>query len=168
MLSRPLALLTLPMILACAPKKNPVYAIHAGGDGDLGDSAVAWVSSDKEISSDVPTPLFYEGKFYILNGGRHTISCVEPGSGKVIWSENLDGYTRKNAKFETSPTGADGKIYFMNHLGHVFVVEAGDRFKMVHNVAMGTRDERYARSSISAAQGNLFIRTDYKLYCIGE
>lgn len=156
------------VVLACAPKKNPVYAINAGAEGVLRDSEIAWVSSDKEISSDVPTPLFYEGRFYILNGDRRALSCVEPKTGKVIWSENLDGFVKKGAKIETSPTGADGKIYFMNMLGHVFVVEAGDRFKMLHNVAMGTAEERFARSSISAAQGNLFIRTDYKLYCIGD
>lgn len=156
------------VILACAPKKNPVYALKAGGQGVLDDSALAWVSSSKEVSSDVPTPLFYEGRFYILNGGRHTLNCVEPETGKVIYSQNLDRYVDKKAKFEASPTGADGKIYFMNHLGHVFVVKAGDKFELLHDTAMGDRNERYVRSSISAAQGNLFVRTDSKLYCIGD
>ncbi|MFV1995337.1 MAG: serine/threonine protein kinase, partial [Verrucomicrobiales bacterium] len=67
-----------------------------------------------------------------------------------------------------SPTGADGKIYFMDHLGQDFVVAAGDKFELLHQVAMGDKEERYARSSIAAAHGNLFIRTNKRLYCIGK
>lgn len=159
------------VVLACAPKKNPVYAIVPTREGGvLDDSNVAWVSEEAEISADVPTPLFYDGYFYILNGNsaRSAISCVEPRTGKVIWSESLASYQDKKAKFEASPTGGDGKIYLMNHLGHVFVVKAGDRFKMLHHVEMGGKGERNARSSIALAGGNLFVRTDTKLFCIGD
>ena len=54
--------------LACAPKKEPVFAVKLGGTGVLDDSALAWVSEDKAITADVPTPLYYGGRFYILNG----------------------------------------------------------------------------------------------------
>ena len=55
------------VILACAPKKEPIYAIKAGGNGDLSDNedAVAWTSVDpKIVSSDVPTPAFAYGDFF--------------------------------------------------------------------------------------------------------
>ncbi|MFV1994555.1 MAG: PQQ-binding-like beta-propeller repeat protein, partial [Verrucomicrobiales bacterium] len=117
------------IILACAPKKNPVYAVKAGGKGSMGEEALAWVSEEAEVSADVPTPLFYQGRFYILNGAKHVLNCVEPASGKVIYSQPLGDFVKKRAKFETSPTGADGKIYFMDHLGQVFVVAAGDKFE---------------------------------------
>ncbi|MCB1063344.1 MAG: PQQ-binding-like beta-propeller repeat protein [Verrucomicrobiae bacterium] len=153
------------VVLACAPKKQPVFAIHAGGSGNLNNSAIAWTSAEtKNVSSDVPTPLFYQGRFYILNEGKKVLNCVEPSTGKVIWSEALDA----KVKLESSPTAADGKIYLMSHLGEVFVVKAGDDFKLLHSTQMGEDQSVNIRASIVPAHGNLFIRTDDKVFCIGE
>ena len=106
--------------LACGPKNAPIFAVKLGGNGTLPNSAIQWQSTERDVTSDVPTPLFYNGKFYVLNGGKKQLLCVEPSDGKVIWSGNLE--TR--AVFESSPTAADGKIYLMDHRGNVFVVSA--------------------------------------------
>jgi outer membrane protein assembly factor BamB len=152
------------IVLACAPKGAPVYAVPLGGEGKLLDSNLAWISEGKEVNSDVPTPLFYEGRFYILNDRNKFLSCVEPRSGKVIWSERLDA----KVKIEASPTAADGKIFLLSHLGEVFVVQAGDEFKLLHQTQLGESQSTNIRSSIVPAQGNLFIRTNDKLFCIGQ
>ncbi|MEM7145672.1 MAG: PQQ-binding-like beta-propeller repeat protein [Verrucomicrobiota bacterium] len=156
------------VILACAPKKQPVYAVKEGLSGDYTgkDDALAWVSEDKEISTDVATPLYYEGRFYVLNsnGPKKYLNCIDPATGEVIYREMIPA----KGKIEASPTGADGKIYLMSFLGEVFVVKAGDAFELLHETVMGGRNCTMARSSIAAAQGNLFIRTDGKLYCVGE
>src|SRR5262249_9173045 len=62
------------VVLACAPKGSPVFACKAGAKGNQDDSVLAWKSEDREVSSDVCTPLYYKGRFYILNGDRKTIS----------------------------------------------------------------------------------------------
>lgn len=152
------------VILACAPKKQPVYAVAAGASGTLAFDEMLWQSNDKEVSADVPTPLFYRGRFYILNEGRKSLSCVEPKTGRVIWSERLDA----KVKLESSPTGADGKIYLMSHLGEIFVVKAGDEFELLHQTQLGESQSINIRASIAAAQGQLFIRTDRKLFCVGK
>ena len=83
--------------LACGPKDSPVYAVKLGGKGSLANTDLAWQSfvqstedaakaarslDNREISSDVPTPLFYEGKFYVLNGAKKKLVCLAP-DGKV-------------------------------------------------------------------------------------
>ena len=86
-----------------------------------------WTSDPKVVTSDVSTPAFYEGKFYILDSGRRTLSCVEPKTGKVIWT----GETGSKSKFESSPTVADGKVYMTNFWGDVYVAKAGgDKFEL--------------------------------------
>jgi hypothetical protein len=70
-------------------------------------------------------------------------------------------------KIESSPTGADDKIYFQNFRGEVFVVSAGDQFKLLQTVPMGDEGDDQLRSSIAVSQGGLFIRTGHKLYCVG-
>jgi outer membrane protein assembly factor BamB len=153
------------VVLVCAPKGAPVYAFKAGANGKQDDSAIAWKSSEREVSSDVATPLFYKGKFYILKGEpRVAISRVEPATGKVEWTGELD--TR--IKIESSPTAADDKIYFQNFHGEVFVVAAADQFKLLGTIPMGDDGDDQLRSSIAISHGELFIRNGHKLYCVGN
>lgn len=152
--------------LASAPKGAPIYAVKLGLNGTLADSDLAWTSTEREVSTDVCSPLFYQGKFWIVAGERQTkaISCVDPATGKPIWTGELE----PRAKIESSPTGADGKIYFMNFRGEVFIVEAGKEFKLIRTIPMGDDGDNDLRATIPAAYGNLFIRTGSKLYCVGK
>lgn len=151
------------VILGCGPKREPVYAVKAGGAGDVSVSGLAWKSEERgAVTTDVPTPLFYRGKFYILSDLRKTLSCVEPADGKVLWSTPLPGPTMCWA----SPTGADGKLYLMSLRGEVHVVDAaGGQILATNAMAEGEND---LRSSIAAAHGCLFLRTNTRLYCIGK
>jgi outer membrane protein assembly factor BamB len=151
------------IVLACAPKGSPVYAVKAGLSGNLGDADLAWVSTTREVSSDVSTPLHYQGSIYLLNSDRKLLSRLEPATGRVIWQGELAA----RSKFEASPLGADGRIYLINHDGQVFVVRAGgDEFALLHQTDMGDDNDRELRSSVIAARGQLFVRTGRKLYCL--
>lgn len=157
--------------VVCSPKKRPVFGVKLGLSGKQDDSALAWTSDPKaDFTSDVSTPAFYEGKLYVLDSDRKAISCIEPATGKVIWT----GDTGSKSKFESSPTIADGKIYMTNFWGDVYVVKAGgDKFELlsVNEMGDGTKpngDAKSCRSSIAAANGALYIRTQDKLYCVGN
>ncbi len=152
------------VILVCAPKRDPVYAIKAGGSGQRGDDAIAWISEDvREVSSDVPTPAYYRGDFFILSDVRKTLSRVEPKTGKVKWKVRTPGVS----KYEASPLAADGKIYLMNFAGDVVVVNA-ENGKVISEIPMKATGEYNIRSSIVASGGQLFIRTNRKLFCVGK
>ncbi len=154
------------IVLACAPKKNPVYAFSLDSRGD---AKLVWTSDAKEVSSDVSTPLFYEGSFYVLDSDRKAISRVEPATGKVIWRGELPS----RAKLEASPTAADGKIYCINFWGEVFVVKAGgESFELLHSTDMGdgskpSGSDQSVRASIGISENSLFIRAQDKLYRVG-
>lgn len=152
------------IILACAPKRDPIYAIKAGGEGLLDDRSVAWTSEDvREISSDVPTPAYYDGDFFVLSDVRKNLSRVQPRTGKVKWTVRTPG----SAKYEASPLAADGKIYLMNFIGDVVVVNAADG-EIINVISMDQPSEDAVRSSVIAAHGQLFIRTNRRLYCVGK
>lgn len=150
-------------ILISAPKGDPVYAIAAGGNGTVPDSAKLWVSEGKAVTTDVPTPLFYDGYFYILNDRNKFLTCVHPVSGQVVWSKEI----KAKVKLEASPTGVDGKIYLMSHLGEVFVFSAGpDGGEVLNETTFGESQSVNIRSSIVPANGTLYIRTDKVLYAV--
>ena len=153
------------IVLVCAPKREPLYAVEADGGASGGPHANAWVSRDvKELSSDVPTPAFYDGDFFVLSDVRKSLSRVEPRSGKPKWTVDTPG----GVKYEASPLVADGKIYLINFSGQVAIFSAADG-KLLRVIPMEeTTDHDPIRASISAAHGQLFIRTTHKLYCVGK
>jgi outer membrane protein assembly factor BamB len=150
--------------LACAPKGDPVYAVKLGLNGKLSDDDLAWTSAGKrEISTDVPTPLFYQDDFFVVSDVRKSLSRVEPATGKIKWTVELPG--RK--KFEASPTGADGKIYMQNFGGEVVVADA-ETGKILGISEMGKPGDDMIRSSVAVADGNLYIKTNDELFCVGK
>jgi outer membrane protein assembly factor BamB len=151
-------------ILVCAPKDHPVYAVKAGGSGWLGDEGLLWSSHrTREVSSDVPTPAFYDGDFFVLNKKRpSSLSRVEPRTGKVKWTTRQLG----RAEHEASPTAADGKLYLINFDGDVTVIRAEDGQVLATNPMEPNKTKDIIRSSIVATQGHLLIRTNSKLYCV--
>ncbi len=154
------------VILVCAPKRSPIYAIRPDGEGVLDENAIVWTSqkNEKERSSDVPTPAYYDGDFFILNDlGKH-LSRVEPRTGKIKWTIETPG----RAKYEASPLAADGKIYIINHAGEAAVINAQNG-TVINFINMDEPSGReVVRASISAAYGQLFIRTTRRLYCVGK
>jgi outer membrane protein assembly factor BamB len=141
-----------------------VYAVKAGAKGE---GELAWKSAGRtdDISSDVCTPLFYQGKFYVMYGeGRDkTLSSVNPATGKADWQVNLES----RALVRTSPTAADGKIYLQSHAGEVFVVDAKDG-KILNRTMLGEKGDDLTRASVAIASGQLFIRTNGALFCVGR
>lgn len=156
--------------LACTPKNNPVFGLPLEKTGKLADSDVLWTSDPKEVTSDVSTPLFCKGHFYVLDSGRKTFSCVEPKTGKVLWT----GETGSKSKFECSPVAADGKIYATNFWGEVYVVAADpSAFKLLHVASMGNGskaqgNDESVRASVAIANNRLYIRTQDKIHCVGQ
>lgn len=151
------------LVIACAPKQEPVFAIRPDGSGDVSGTHLAW--STREFSSDVCVPLFYKEKLYVLNGdGPKTLYRVEPSTGKVEASVKLGG----GDVFRASPTAADGKIYCMNEAGEVWVIkDAGDKLEIAAKADLGEGSSTATRSSIALGNGQIFVRTADKLLCFG-
>ncbi len=145
------------LIIACAPRGDPVLAIRDGGKGVVTGTQIAWRLN--EFPSDCVTPLFYQHRLFVLDGDHQVMTCVDPQTGAKKWQGNLG----VREIFRASPTGADGKVYCLSESGTAVVLEAGDEFKILATIRMG---ESPVRSSIAVAHGDLFIRTAKHLYCV--
>ncbi|MCP4711815.1 MAG: PQQ-binding-like beta-propeller repeat protein, partial [Planctomycetes bacterium] len=112
------------LIMVIAPRGGqPMYALKAGGSGMLDSDEVVW-TFDRD-TPDVCTPLYYQGRIYVLDGVRKVISCLDPKTGRQIWQGELG----RGPVYRASPTGADGKIYCVSEGGEVVVLAAGEEFK---------------------------------------
>lgn len=150
-------------VLVSAPKRAPVYALKLSPRGPLGPDGVLWQSSGRPnpVSSDVPTPLAYHERFFVLSESGK-LSRVKPDNGLVEWTVELPDRTA----WEASPTGADGRVWCLSHAGVLVSVDAGSG-ALVMSAEMGEEDGPPVRSSVAAAHGALFVRTQARLVCIG-
>jgi hypothetical protein len=73
------------------------------------------------------------------------------------WRERFGG------RHSPSPVYADSRIYFLSEQGESIVIEPGGEYKELARNSIGG----LCRASIAVSQGNLFIRNDEALFCIG-
>jgi outer membrane protein assembly factor BamB len=122
------------------------------------ESGIAW--SSKEGHTDWSTPLLYRGRLFVLDGAKKTVGCFDPSTGARKWSGSLG----VSEPVWSSPTGADGKLYLVSERGTVFVLAAGDEFKILSKTEL---NEEPVRASVAVARGQVFVRTARNLYCFG-
>jgi len=148
------------IILACEPQDNTIRALQPDGTGR---ARILWTEEEHhEISADVSTPAVWDGDFIVLNDGRKTLCRLEAATGKIKWNTPLPG----NQIYQAAPTVADGRVYVMNFAGEVAVVNAASG-AVLNTIAMGEPGDDQTRSAIAVSGGELFIRTNHKLFCIG-
>ncbi len=146
------------MVIFCQPRGRTLFAIDGSKTGQLSEKDLAWKYEGNV--PDVCSPLVMDGKLFILDGDRKIMTCLNPKTGEVYWSERLD----INEVFQASPTGADGKIYCISMRGNVVILSVKDGFEILSKISMVDGE---CRSTIAISNGQIFIKTSKDLYCIG-
>jgi len=104
----------------------------------------------------VPTPLV-KGKRLFLWGDYGKLACLDVSSGKVIWRDRVKG------TFYGSPVCVNDKLYCISKKGEVFVVAAGDEFKLLGRTPLG--EASFATPAVCG--GVMYLRTLTKLLSLG-
>ena len=134
--------------------KESIKAFKLGGQGDLQESNLVW--EQKKGMPKVPSMLYVKPHlFAITDGGIAT--CMKAATGEIVWQERVGG------NFSASPVVAGGRIYFVGDNGETTVIEAGPEFKVLAKNALGEK----LQASPAISQGQIFIRTEKNLFCIG-
>ena len=151
--------------VVCGPKQSAMIAFKTDGKGDVTESGKAW-AFDERKTPDCTTPAYHDGKLFVLDGDVQVMTCLDAKSGAKVWQVALTlDKTKGREIFRASPTVVDGKIYSLGERGTVVVQKESDG-SQISVIAMG--GEEGARSSIAVSDGQLFIRTTDKLWCIGK
>jgi outer membrane protein assembly factor BamB len=129
-----------------------VNASLQGNSSEKSD-VVAW---NLPRTPDVSIPLVVDGLVYVLHKDGK-LQCLDHQTGEEIYFQRT--YTGQH---RSSPTYADGHIYFASNDGHCTVVKAGRDFQIVSTIPMG---EAITASPV-VADGVLYIRSYQALYAI--
>ena len=135
--------------------KETIKAFKLGGKGDLKETNLAW--EQRRGMPKVPSMVYVNHHlFSITDGGIAT--CLKASSGEIVWQERVGG------NFSASPVATGSRIYFVGDSGETTIVEAGPVFRVLGKNAIGET----LQASPALSQGQLFIRTQKSLYCIGK
>jgi outer membrane protein assembly factor BamB len=87
--------------------------------------------------------------------------CLKATDGAEVYAERLRG-----GGAYASATVADGKLYVPTQRNGTFVLALGPKFEqLAHNTLA---DDSTFNGSPTVSQGQLFLRSDKRLYCIGK
>jgi outer membrane protein assembly factor BamB len=149
------------VVVCCgrADKGKPrLHGVRLGGDGDVTRTHRLWNRED--AGSFVPTPAEYKGRIYLLSD-RGGIDCLDPTTGKSIWS---DAFPKASQNYYASPLVAGGKLYAAREDGTVFVADVEDGFKLLTENRL---EDRTIASPVPMGNQLLF-RGEANLYCVGD
>jgi outer membrane protein assembly factor BamB len=134
-------------------------AIRPDGLGNVTKTHVAWheKKTTPNKAAYVPSPIAYDRWFYVISDVG-ALNCFDAKTGKRLWIEQLGRH------HSASPVCADGRLYLPSDEGVTYVVKAGPTFELIAENAID--DECY--SSPAIANGQLFLRGNRALYCIGK
>ncbi len=153
------------MIIIARPKFDLVFGLPVLKDakGVLPFEKLAW--QYKGTTTDTPTPLYYQGRLYLVHDNRKVVTCLNPQTGEKIWEGDLARDAKVQGTMRGSPASADGKIYCVSMKGEVVVLKAGDQFEVLAKADLGGS---LSSASVAIADQKIFIRTSEALFCFAK
>jgi uncharacterized Ntn-hydrolase superfamily protein len=141
---------------------HTTLAVKAGGRGDVTKTHTVWL--EKLPTSNVSSPIYHDGHLYWVNSdGNAVVFCQDAKTGKVVYKQEL----KKSGLIWASPVLADGKLYYVSQKNGTYVIAAKPKFELLaHNKF--DDDKSRTQGSIAVSNGQLFLRSDQYLYCIGK
>jgi outer membrane protein assembly factor BamB len=146
--------------MTSGPGGGSAMAVKPGGNGDVTESQRVW--RKERFKSGIGTGVIHEGNLYTISQDG-IAACTDLKNGNTIWEERLKGSGSRGSSW-SSMILAGGKLYVPNQSGDVFVLRAAPKFELLatNSVSESTN------ASLAASDGELFVRTDKALWCIGE
>ena len=142
------------LFMACGFPTYHVLGIKPDGRGDVTESHVAWHETNAKCY--VPSPVVVGG-YLIVPDDRGTANCFDAATGERHWQERLGSH------FSTSLVTAGGLVYLIADDGLTKLVRPGPTLDVVAENPLG----EHCYSSPAISQGQLYIRGEKHLFCIG-
>lgn len=133
---------------------NRAVAIKAGDATPSGKPELAF--EIKKSAAYVPTGVAV-GDFVWLWSDGGIVTCLQVPDGEIRYQERVGG------NFFGSPIWVDGRLFSVSTSGELAVVEASDKFKVLHRFPL----QELCHTTPAVAGGRMYIRTEKHLFSIG-
>ena len=110
------------------------------------------------------SPVYHDGHLYWFHEQRGIAYCLNAKTGETVFEERINPPPRT---VYSSAIVADGKIYNISQHNGAYVLAAKPEFEMLaHNTFED--DNSRTNACIVVSNGQLLLRNDRNLYCIGQ
>jgi outer membrane protein assembly factor BamB len=142
--------------------RNTLMLVRPGGRGDVTNTRRLWLRTLANSQSHLGAGVIFQGHIYLVNTAG-IAECFELESGQTIWTERLPGTGGSGGSW-SSPVRAGDRLYVPNRNADVFVLKAAPKFELL---AINSISGEPMSASLAVSDGDIFIRTDKSLWCIG-
>ncbi len=161
------------VVYAIDGRDGGAVAVRVGGKGDVNRTHVVWRESHR---GRISSPVFHDGLLYWVNAG--VVNCIDAASGQRVYQERLStgggsagrgsgGRGGRGGQDYGSPVVAGDQMYYVNRRGVAAVIQLGKDFKQLASNTFGDDGGDFSATP-AIADGQLFIRSTEKLYCVAE
>jgi outer membrane protein assembly factor BamB len=147
------------LLITLSGRPGPAQAVRLDGAGDITKSRL-WETRRK--GRDVGSPIIWGDYFYVADRNA-VLTCLDLKTGIALYSRRLAA----DASAMASPVALRGKLLFLLDTGETVVLEPGPKFKEVGRNALGEKRALDFAASPAVSAGNLFLRSQSHLYCVG-
>jgi len=141
---------------------NTIVAVRPGGRGDVTATHRLWIQRPGNSKTCLGAGVIYKGHIYQVKGMGFA-ECRDLKTGEIVWGERLTGSGARNASW-SSPVLAGDRLYAANQNADVFVMRASPKFECLATNSIGGEP---MNASLAVSGGEIFIRTDKRLWCVG-
>lgn len=134
-------------------------AVRVGGRGDVTATHRLWASKK---GSNVTSPVYHDGHLYWMHEKLGIAYCSRADTGELLYEERLNRADQVYA----STLLADGRLYYLDRSGCMFVLAAKPEFELLATNELG--DGSVFNASPAVAGNRLLLRSDNYVYCIGK
>lgn len=140
-------------------KPGDVYGVRPGGTGDVTASQMAW-HTRRGGGRDLASPVAV-GDFAFVINMQGVGSLYRATSGEEVWVGRVGG------NYSATPLVANGLIYAIDEAGVINVIKPGAKLDVVAKNSLANTGDDIFRSSPTPSHGQLLLRSDKSLYCVG-
>ena len=149
------------VVYAIGGRRKPAIAVRAGGRGNVTQSHVLWQA---DAGSNVSSPVYLDGYLYWFHERLGTAFCVNASNGEVVYNEQL---VPQPGLIYASVLAADGKLYGLSREAGTYVLAAKPQFEQLA-VNRFADDTARANASPVVSDGQILLRNDRAIYCLGQ
>ncbi len=179
------------IIYAMGERGGGSVAIKSGGKGDVSKTHLAWEGKN---GSRIGTPIFWDDRLYWISAS--IVNCRDARTGQEIFAERVPGGSvspaggadrggsggaRRNFRGGgfgggrggrggadySSPVAVSGHLFQTLSSGETLVVKLTKDFQFVGRNKIANDGSRFTATP-AIDNGQLFVRSDRNLYCIGK
>lgn len=146
--------------------RGDTYAVRPGGSGNVTKTHMQW-HSRRNTARDLPSPIVIGNASLVMDMKRGAVTAYDTTNGEQRWHERVADVAAAG-QFCATPVAWNGVAFFVSESGKTYVIKPGEEMEIVATNDVNPDSSEIFRSSITPSKGQILLRSDRMLYCIGK